>query len=58
MTYSEYVSVTLVIQRAMHMHVASPALPHFSTLPHTCRNIWKNVHEHEVCVLIFCTTFV
>ena len=33
-TYSEYVSVTLDIQCAMHMHVASPALPHFSTLPH------------------------
>jgi hypothetical protein len=39
-TYSEYVSVTLVIQRAMHMRrgmkwpVACLTLPYFSTLPH------------------------
>jgi len=51
-------SVTLVIQHAMHMHVASAALPHFSAFFHKWHNFWKNVHEHKVCVLIFCTTFV
>jgi hypothetical protein len=37
---------------------ASQAPPHFSTLSHIRHDFKKNVTEHEMCVLIFFTTFI
>jgi hypothetical protein len=38
--------------------VAPCSPPYFSALSHKRCNFWKKVIEHEICVLIFCTTFV
>jgi hypothetical protein len=61
-TYSECVSVALVIQHAKRMRrvilssVACLTLQHFPTLSHKCRDFRKKVNEHKKCVLIFSTT--
>jgi hypothetical protein len=63
-TYSECASVALVIQYAKCMRhillssVASSFLLYFSTLSHKRHVFRENVTGHEVCVLIFSTTFV
>ena len=63
-TYSECVSVALVIQHAKRMRrvvlsfVPCRAIPYFSTLPHKRHDFRKKVIEHKLCALIFSTTFV
>jgi len=54
------VFAALVIQlvKRMNLVVACLALPGFSTLSHKGRILGKKVIERELCVLIFCTTFV
>ena len=55
-TYSQCVSVKLVIRHAMRMSciilscVACLALTHFSTLPHTRHDFRKQIMEHR-CML-------
>jgi len=59
-TYSEYVSIALVIQHAKRMHcimlssVAYPALPYYLI---NGMAFWKKVIEHKMRVLIFSTIF-
>jgi nitrogenase molybdenum-iron protein alpha/beta subunit len=60
-TYSECVSVALVIQHAKRMSriilssVACLALPHFFKLSHKEQDFKENIIEHKVCVLMFST---
>jgi len=50
-----------VIEHAMRMHhivvLCCPNLKYFSTLSHKRHNFRKNAIEHELCVLIFLTSF-
>jgi len=61
-TYSERVSVALVIKHAKRMldsSMASLAVHYFSTFSHKRHDFGrKKVTEHKMCVLIFSTTFV
>jgi len=62
-TYSERVSVALVVQHATRMRrtimssVACLDLPYFSTLPHKRHVLRKNVIEPTMSVFIFSTYF-
>jgi hypothetical protein len=62
-TYSEFVSLALVIQHATRLHdvILSPAsclaLPYLSSLFHKRHDFRKNVIEYKMCVLILSTTF-
>jgi hypothetical protein len=63
-TYSECVSVALIIQHAKRMRhiilssVACLALPYSYILSRKRHDFWKIIIEHKICVLIFCTNFV
>ena len=58
-TYSECMSVALVIVRAKHMSriilssVACLALPDFSTLSHKRQDFRENVTELKICVFLY-----
>ena len=45
------------MRRIILSSVAFPAVPYFSTLCHKRHDFRKNVIEHNICVLIFSTTF-
>jgi len=55
-TYSEYVSIALVMQHVKHIHhimlshVACMALPYSSTLSHKEHDFWKNITKYIMCV--------
>ena len=65
-SYSECLSVALVIQQAKRMRrntrmlpsVDCPAVPYFSTLSHKLNDFREKVTEHKMCVLTFSTSFV
>jgi hypothetical protein len=62
-TYSDSVSVTILIQHAKHVRlifssVACLALPYFSIVCHTRQDFRERVIEHKICVFIFSTNFV
>ena len=63
-TYSECVSVALVIHHAMRMRrvvlsfVASLAPEYFSTLSYKRNDFRINITAHKICVLILFTIFV
>jgi len=65
-TYSECMSVALVIQDAMRMcriillYVACLTVQYFSTLSHKRHDLRGRggIIELKMCVVIFCTTFV
>jgi len=52
-TYSEYVSLALVMQHVKHIHhimfshVACLALPYPSTIPHEQHDFWKNISHSK-----------
>jgi hypothetical protein len=60
-TYSEYVSVALFIERAKSIRcilsssVACPAATYFFTLSQKRHGFWKNVIENKLCILIYFT---
>jgi len=62
-TYSECVLAALVIQHAERMHhimlssVACLDMPYFSLSYHKTHYFWKKFTGHEMCVLIFSSTF-
>jgi hypothetical protein len=62
-TYSECVSVAIIIQRTKHMcliiltSVSCLDLQNFSTLSYKGHD-FRKVCEREICVVIFCTMFV
>ena len=54
-------SVVLLIRLAMRMRafmssVACLTVPDISILSHERQDLWGNVTEHKMCVLIFCVT--
>ena len=61
-TYSQCVSIALIIQHAERMHpialsrAAYLAVQYFSTLSHKRNDFRENVHEHKMCGSIFSTT--
>jgi hypothetical protein len=62
-TYSECVSLALVIQHAKRMRrimsfVICLAVPYFSTLSHKWHDFRKKITGHKMCILMFSTSFV
>jgi len=62
--YSQCVPATSGIQHEQCMHriiflsVAYLGLSYFSTLSHKWYDLWKNVFEYNICVLIFFAAFI